>query len=236
MLAVSAVDMYTLTLELLNKSNTSSLTPDEWMIHANAVQLEHVLSIYEKYRSNQGTLDKLQPLIEPLVIANTGAAAAGQEKFVLPYMTTPGPTTDYSYGYLRLLNISFKLNYKGNACYADGVGLEYESATLLDDDQETIIKDNPYRKAKDSRLYYQQTNNEVTVKTGTQSYATEAKIRFLRYPRQIDLTQSPGIGDCELPIDVRNDICHLIAKKVIEEFESGRYPSLSNEVNQQINS
>lgn len=228
--------MYNLTLELLNKFKTSSVTPDEWVIIANTVQIEHVLFLYEKYKKDQAVYDKLQPIIEKVELSNGGGTVAGQELFALPYATVPGASTKYSYGYLRALSVSFKLFYKNDACFADGEGTRFEPAKVLDEDIESVAQRNPYRRPKSNRIYYKAINNVITVETGSDTYATTAKVIYIRYPRAIDLNQSPGIGDCELPIDVRNDICHLIAQKYIEQKESGRYATISNEINKQINS
>ena len=232
---MTAIDMYKLTLELLNKSHNSSVTPDEWMLLVNSKQIDFVLSNYEKYRLNQSIYDRLQPIIKPATIINTGVAIAGQETFPLPYDTIPALASGFSRGYLRMLKISGKVNYVNDPCIADGLGVDYEPLFLMDDDQQTVSKRNPYRRPKTSRMYYEVINNIVTVHTGSQNYITEIKIKYLRYPRAIDLSQSPGTGDCELPIDMRNDLSHLVVKTLIELIESGRYPTFTNEVNQQIN-
>lgn len=233
-MVVSALDMFELTLQLLNKHNNSSVAPDEWTIFANHVQIEHVLDLYASYQKNQSVIDKLSVLVEPFTIANSGVNAPGQEVFVFPYMTTPGVTTEYSYGYLRLLNIMGRLNYQNDPCHANGIG-NFVQLNFLSDDQESVIEENPYRRANNNRVYYQQVDNKVSIITGTQSWCTEIKGKYLRYPRAIDLNSSPGIGDCELPIDVRNDLCSLITKKIIENIESGRYPTFTNEIQSNIN-
>lgn len=230
MIVNTAIDMYNLTLELLNQGKTSSVTPDEWMYFVNSVMLQRVSELYEEYQKSQTNIDKLSPLIQPpVIIPNTGAAVAGQEKFVLPYMTTPGSTTMYSYGYMRLLNVGFKLQYVNNPCFA-GQSLDYILSKLMKDDSEYFYKNNPYKRPKNDRLYYQIRDNAIYLLTGTQTYGVDAKLTYLRYPRQIDLNQSPGVGDCELPIDVRNEICELTAKKIIELMESGRFRTIAQEI------
>lgn len=226
MYPVTALDMYELTLEILNKQNTTSVTPEEWNVWANTATLEHCLFLYEKYQNDQAITDKLGPIIvDPAPISNTGVAAPNQEIFVLP--------SDY----LRMLRIGIKLNYVNDPCFANGPGTEYVSATLLTDDQYGVIDDNPYRKAKSKNLYYYHKNGglNIAIKTGGSSYGLEAEIRYLKYPKKIDVTLSPGTGDSELPSDVKNDICHIIARKIIEAIESGRYQTIAGEANSVIN-
>lgn len=235
MISVTALDMYNATLNFLNKYNNSSVDPDEWMIFANHLQIEHVLALYAVYQEDQSVIDKLSPLVvKPITIANSGVNAPGQEVFELPYMTIPGPTTENSYGYLRMLNISGRLNYVNNACHANGIG-NLIPLFPLSDDQETIIDLNPYRRAKDDRVYYQVMNNKINVITGTQSWCAEVRVKYLRYPRALDLSASGGIGDCELPIDVRNDLVDLITKRIVENIESNRYPTFTKEIQSNIN-
>lgn len=233
---VTAVDMYKLTLELLNKSNNSSIEPDEWQTIVNMVQIEHVLWVYKQYQAGEGQLDTLNPIILNAIIANSGANVAGQEKFALPFMTTPAVGNKYSRGFLRTLNLSVKLFYNNDPCYANGLGSKYEKVTLKRDDEETIISDNPFRRASSTKnIYYQVTENIITIETGSANYAAEARLRYLRYPREIDLSLSPGNGDCELPLDTRKEISNLTAKKYIELIESGRYQTMLNEIKQNIN-
>ena len=224
MFPVTSLDMYNLTLELLNKANTSSVEPSEWNKMANSKQTEIVLSLYRQYQLDQSVIDKLKVIIpEPVVIANTGAAVAEQEIFVLPT------------NYLRALNVGGKMNYVGEKCFADGPGIKVHPWNLLRDDEENIVDDNPYRKPNIDKIYYRQSGSEIRVKTGTSSYALTARLRYLRQPKTIDVTLSPGAGDCELPEDVKNDLCYLIAKAYIDQQESGRYNQIAQETKEIIN-
>ena len=220
---MNSLGMYELTLELLNKAKTSSVTPEEWNIIANSKQLELVLFLYRQYQRDESVIDKLRPIIpEPVIIPNTGAATPGGEIFDLP--------SDY----LRALSVSGTMHYTGETCYADGDGVKLHPWFLLLDDVETIVDDNPYRKATIDTIYYRNSENTIRVKTGTNSYALTARLRYLRQPQTIDVTLSPGAGDCELPEDVKNDLCYLIAKAYIDQQESGRYNQMAQETKEVI--
>src|SRR3990167_354793 len=131
---MDSLGMYNLTLELLNKAKTSSVTPEEWNVMANSKQLELVLFLYRQYQRDESVIDKLRPIIpEPVIIPNTGAATPGGEIFDLPG------------DYLRALSVSGTMYYSGETCYADGDGVKYHPWFLLLDDVETIVDDNPYR-------------------------------------------------------------------------------------------
>ena len=223
MYPVTSLDMYNLTLEILNKAKTSSVTPEEWNPIANSLQIEYVLSI-AKTEEDQSVIDRLNPIINDVDIPNTGGNVAGQESFILP--------SDY----LRLRSVGFRLNYVNDDCFSDGPGSEVLSAQRVTDDEKSIIDENPYRRAQTNRLrYFQSAGNILKVFTGNASYGISAKVRYLRYPKTIDVTQSPGVGDCEMPTDFKNDLCHLIAKRFIEIQESGRYLTVQNEVKEIIN-
>src|SRR3990167_8713735 len=98
MYPVTSLDMYNLTLEILNKAKTSSVTPEECNPIANSLQIEYVLSI-AKTEEDQSVIDRLNPIINDVDIPNTGGNVAGQESFILP--------SDY----LRLRSVGFRLNY-----------------------------------------------------------------------------------------------------------------------------
>lgn len=233
---VTALDMYNFTLQLLNKFNNSSIDNEEFNILVNWVQMQHVLNVYKQYELGEGQIDTLSPIILYALIPNTGGAVAGQEKFDLPFMTVPAAGNKYSRGFLRALNVAVKLFYKNDKCVADGLGTKYERVFLKYDDEETVVSENPFRSAEKTKLmYYQRTENYYSIETGSQNYAAEMRLRYLRYPREIDLAQSSGIGDCELPLDTRKEICSLTAKTCIELIESGRYPTFLNEVQTNAN-
>jgi len=225
MYPATANEMYDLCLELLRKQNTSSLDPDEWMIRINSIQLDYVNKMAEKAEQSQMYMDRLKEItVRHFSILNTGNASPGQEIFVLPG------------DYFRLLNVGFKLNYIKESCLPDGPSVTYEVARPLDSDTEYMNKTkNYYRKPKVTRLYYTLTGQELQLVTGSLSYGLEAKINYVRIPRLIDLNQSPGAGDCELNLMIRNQLCYALVAQSLEGFGDGRYQSFLNEHNKVIN-
>ena len=103
---MTALEMYETTLEIINKSNTISITPDEWNIWANTIQIEHVLFLYGKYQGDQSSIDRLTPLIiDTPAIPNTGLLSAENEFFATPI------------DYFRMLAGKIQLHYKNDKCF-----------------------------------------------------------------------------------------------------------------------
>lgn len=221
---VTADDMYQHLLQFINKEQTGTLFPDEFEKLINDRQLVWVKNKYFEQEITQKRIDDLQVIKTKDVILNTGAAVSGQEEFLLPYsdtgfVTTPGNPGGDNNGYLLMLNASFKIQYVNNICNLTGES-GFLKAKPKKSDTELENELDPYNKPTDSRLYYEIRGNKIFLDTGTDSYGTECRITYLRYPRKITLT--PAVN-CELSIQTREEIVHLSEKYLLETYESQRY-------------
>ena len=237
MIIRTATDMYNATLEFLNKEATASLSPEEFEIMVNAAQLEYVKNRYDEAEKTQKRIDDLRSImVINESILNSGANVAASEVFELPYddagfVTTAKNPTGTNHGYLFMLNCALKLSYVNNKCGFTGIS-EFLKAKPMKADKRNEIERDPFNRPTDERLYYQETGDQVIVFTGTQSFATEARIDYLRYPVDIQIVTS--VVDSELPIHARTEIVDIVVRKVLENIESQRYSTNLNENNKII--
>lgn len=135
--------------------------------------------------------------------------------------------------YWRLDNIQFKITYSGNSCYDDGTVSDWLPAKILKGDKETVIERDPYRKPKDTRLYYKEENNKIVLYTGTNSTGYQAKLRYKRYPVEIVFDANTPLNNvtCELAPRQRQEIVDITVRTYIERAKDSRYRSLLIEEN-----
>jgi len=154
--------------------------------------------------------------------------------------------------YLRLLDISFKIDYVDNICDLEGIS-DWLSANILYSDSKTILRSNPFRKPTDDRLYYELINENIVLTTDTPSKGVSIKLDYLKYPRKIFFnkenggdpyleqtsipdytggsTGTPGSVNCELPNNIKQEIVDMAVKVFIERVRDPRYQSFINELN-----
>lgn len=215
---VTVTDMYNYLLEAYNKEQTGTIFPAEFEYLINAAQLDVVKNRYAEAEFSQKRIDDLRVLLEgPTVLPNTGNNVPGEELFDLPYVENPGSGQDH--GYLFLMNVAFKLEYVSDDCYT-GTSSWIKSKPMRTD-RELEIERDPFNKPTSQRLYHSQQGYVIKAFTGSQSYASEARIMYLRYPRYIELDQT--LVDCELPVHIRQEICDWALRKRLEQSESPRY-------------
>ncbi len=132
--------------------------------------------------------------------------------------------------YRRLLNIEFKIRYNDNECELIGIS-EWLKAHIMRSDQLSEIKENPYRKPKDSRLYYEIINNKIRLITGTSSTGVGMKLEYLRYPDVITFVaiNDPLNVDCELLPEQQQEIVDRAVVTYIERSKNPRYQTISIE-------
>jgi hypothetical protein len=129
--------------------------------------------------------------------------------------------------YRRLLNIEFKIRYKNNECELTGIS-KWLQAHIMRSDQLVKIKDNPYRRPKDSRLYYEILNNKIRLITGTESTGYLMKLEYLRYLNSINFvgTGSPANVDCELHPEQQQEIVDRAVMTYIERSKNPRFQTI----------
>jgi hypothetical protein len=231
----TAEDMYRAVLSLINKESTQTMTPDEFNLWANRGQIEYVKARYLQYDQHQKRIDDLKVIITKTdgtgsnasPIPNTGTNTAGEEIFVLPFDSDGDP----NYGYMFLLNVSFKIQYQDNKCNT-GVS-DWLKAKPMHADMEHEL--NYYERPNDNRLYYQIIGNEIRPITGTNSYATECNIMYLRYPKEIQFVPGGVSVNPEFEPRVNLEIAKWISRGFLESIESPRFQSFTAEDNLTFN-
>ena len=152
--------------------------------------------------------------------------------------------------YLRLLSVSFKLDYVDNVCDLEGIS-PWLMANILRSDSKSVIQNNPFRKPKDDRLYYEIINENIVLTTGTPSKGYSMRLDYLKYPRKIffntnnggdpkeeqtgvpdyDGATTEGSVNCELPNNIKQEIVDLAVMVFIERVKDPRYQTFINELN-----
>jgi hypothetical protein len=215
-------EMYEYTLELLNKEATASIFPEEWEILINACQLELVQNKYAKIDSVEKRIDDLRVLVVgPSPINNTGLLSPGGEIFDLPFV--PNPLSGGSHGYMFMLSVALKLQFADPTCAVNG----WIKAKPLRRDKRYEQTNDPWNKPTVRRLYYFLVGNQMKVDMGQEAYAVQANVEYLRHPIKIEIVNN--VVDCELPPHMHKEICDLTCTKYLEQTESPRYNTFSNE-------
>lgn len=237
---ITARDMYDYILSEIHKEVTSSVYPEEFESHINKAQHEYVENRYSQAEQIQKRIDDLRMLVAIDLIPNTGGLPGtqpGGEVFDLPYnpnalVTTVGNPSGENHGYLHLLNVGFRLAYIGSTCGLTGISDHYIKARPLPSDKEYEIVNDPFNKPTDFKLYYQIIGNRLRLISNGKSVGFEAKIQYLRYPREIQLVNAQV--DCELPLHARKEICDIAVRNIIEKIQSPRYQTILSEETKQI--
>jgi len=234
---VSAQDMYDYILTQIHKEVTSTVYPEEFETHINKAQHEFIENRYSQAEQIQKRIDDIRTLVAIDLIANTGPAVAGQEIFLLPYnpnafVTTTGNPSGTNNGYLHMLNVGFKIEYKESTCGLSGVSDYYIKARPLPSDKEYEIAFDPYNKPTDFKLYYQLNGDRLRLISNGKSIGVESKIQYIRYPRKIEVVTQQV--DCELPLHTRKEISDIAVRSILEKIASPRYQSILVEENKNI--
>jgi len=226
---ITAQNMYTHFLDLMNKEATGTVTPAEFNRLINHAQDECVKNKYSEVELTQKRVDDLRMLETRDVLPNIGVTEPGGEIFNLPYngtgfVTTPGNPGGDNHGYMFLLNCAFQIQYMDDECNKTGLS-EFLMAKRMTADKEYAIGNDPYNKPTNKRIYYKQLGNTIRCITGTTSFGVQCAIDYLRYPRTINVPTPNAAADvaCELPIHIREEIIDIAVRKKLGIFESPRY-------------
>ena len=87
-------------------------------------------------------------------------------------------------------------------------------------DGRLAVERDPNWKPSDWEPYFYLVDQSIRCWTGTTSFASEARIEYIRYPRLIDITN--GI-DPELPSSVNYETVRIALRSYLEVSESARY-------------
>jgi len=221
---VTALDMYTNLGQLLNKVRTQSVTVPEFNRLINISQMNVVTNKYlAAVQLNQKRIDDLVDItVQNEVINNTGANVPQSELFLIKSEVLTVPW------YLHMLTVLVKLQYVNNECHT-GVSEWLETKVMVSDFRADVSLD-PFRKSKDNRLYYRidknAANKYVRVFAGGSSYGTQVMVDYLRYPITINLDPNGNTANdvnCELPVEVRQEIVYDCLRELLEDIESPRF-------------
>lgn len=211
----TASDMYKATLAGIRKEATAVLPPDEWMLLINESLLNWVRDKMKDVEFNDKIVDDLQPLMVTYIATpNMGVTPAG---YFFDYPVAPKLP-------IKILNVSFKIVYSGNSCFADGVISDWLKAKRMTTDIENV-KDY-YSRPKDNRLYFMPYSSYIRLYTGTSSIGSEMRMVNLVYPTPI--TINPDQPSEIRPLQ-RQEVVDLAVRTYLERVKEERYQSNLNE-------
>jgi len=218
----TADDCYRYVLQGVRKNNAGTITPTQFNRYFVGAQRRFVDEAYTAVDRDQLHMDVLRVLTPaPLVIANSGLNAPEQESFDLPYVQNP--PSGASHGYQHMLSVGLKIARLVNgqpqpvAC-ADPSG--WTLARILRRDSRYANESNPFWRPSEEEPYYYLVGNTMRVKAGPDTFATSARIEYLRYP--VDVSVNGQIVDPELPSAVNRMICDRLITDYLESSESPR--------------
>jgi hypothetical protein len=211
-------EMYKYSLELLQAEETISFNTKEFLTLLMPNTVGYINFRADEYEYSQKSIDDLRKIIKYTTIYNTGKNTPGEEVFLLP-------VEDVSpHGYMRLLNIQVKMDYKNSSCFPDGIG-KLTDATKLNADEETRLARNPYRRPRvdgvQPNIYYDSIGDAITIRTDSDSVAKEVKIKHFVYPQEMSFVPD---SVSELSIDANIAICKQLVTQYLGVTESPRYP------------
>ena len=216
---MTAGEMYTRTLELLNKEHTGTIYPEEFEIFINVAQEAWLKNRYAEIGLTEKRIDDLRDV-----------------KVILPGIVPVTENTfDLPQDYLFMLAAAFKLEYINSTdpCVEDGTISDiYVVGTPARSDRKYAQIFDPWAKPNNWRLYYDQVGTTITLITGTDSIANLATFEYLREPAAIEIVNTTV--NCELSKETHQEIVDLCVRKVLEVIESDRYRTFLVENNQQI--
>ena len=206
--------MYTRTLELINKEHTGTIYPEEFEIFINIAQEGWLKNRY----SQVGEIEKRIDDLRKVKVIQQGIAPVALNTFDLPE------------DYLFMLAAAFRLNYQNSTdpCVEDGTISDIEIVgTPARSDRKYVNIYDPWSKPNNWRLYYDQVGNQVTLITGTDSFADSATFEYLKTPVKIEVANA--VVDCELAAETHQEIVDDAVRKILEVIESGRYQTFMAE-------
>lgn len=237
---ITATDAFVEFLDGINKESTGSVSPREFNRLFNTCQLEVVKNKYSEFERTQKRTDDLRILECVDLLPNVGVNQPGGELFNLPYdqnnfVQTPGNPGNDNHGYMFLLNCSFQLQYINDDCDEKGLS-EFLKAKPMKADKEFEIYNDPYNKPTNKRIYYKLIGNTLRAITKTDSFAVQARIDYLRYPREINVPHPDANQEInpELPLHMIEEIIDVCIRKKLGIYESPRYQQKIAEDSQSI--
>lgn len=208
MLLTTYSDMYKATLYGIKKEATSTLKPDAWYMLINSAYEEWFKEKTTGVEFNEKRIEDLRGFIASLSIT--------------PFPTPTSNSFPLPANIFRILKREFKIQYVNNVCGLTGVS-EWKEAEF----KRLDIKWTSYRKAKDDKLYYEIIGNNVNLLTGTSSYGTTMRLKYLKKPQPI--TNYQQVGPYELSSNNMREIVEIAIRQYLERAKDERYQSFLKE-------
>lgn len=252
----TAREMYDAFLSGIKKEQTSTVIPAAFNIIVNEALEEWVREKQTMIEFDQKKIDDLQVLrsvtdgvhvyvdasLTPPVstlLKPIGPDTLNGKIFTLPVDPSvvisnfPGGgtlSTQHYPRYLRLLNVIFKIKYQGNTCYTNDTVSEWLGAKNLYSDRRIEIFKSPFRRPKDSKLYYEIVGNKIRLETGTPSYGHLLRLEYLRWPVKIQFVPPPGVSiNSDLLPAQQREIVDITVRTYIERSKNPRYQTILQE-------
>jgi len=200
--------MYKATLYGIKKEATSTLKPDAWYMLINSAYEEWFKDKTTGVEFNEKRIEDLRGFITTALIS--------------PYPLPISNTFQIPSTVFRVLKREFKIQYVNNICGLTGVS-EWKEAEFKRAD----IKASSYRKPSDKKLYYEIEGSTITLLTGTQSYGTQMRLRYIKKP--IPITNYQQVGPYELSENNMREVVEIAIRQYLERAKDERYQSFLRE-------
>lgn len=226
-------DIYERVLEGINKTKSSSLSPDEFESLANECQMKLVKNLYSTIELVQKNIDDASSLVkEPILLIptatntfdleNAGVSAGGK-------LYDPS-VSNGRYGHLFTLKVHVQWNYLDNKCFKDGVVEPDRFVECKPWKTDKSLEKDYYNRPTDERPYYWMHSTGTSQKVmkiinNRPSFAHRALLYYVAYPRLIDLNNTSPT-DIDLNISVREDLVRMMISTYLERMESRRWQSV----------
>jgi hypothetical protein len=253
----TVTEMYKAFLLGIKKEQSTIVPPSIFNELINIEQLNYIQEKVTSMEINQKRIDDLQKLIvitdgeyvyEGIVLKPIAPDTYHGRRFTLPYDpqldinndwvgVTPLPETQKYPRYFRLRGISFKVKYSEHGCFKGAIS-EFMESKILRGDSKTVIKKNPYRKPKETRLYHEIVNNKIILSAGEDDIkGLHMQIEYIRYPRVIffnETNQAANIN-CELHPEAQKEIVDRAVLNHLERVKSQRFQTANYQEQKQNN-
>lgn len=218
---ISALDMYKAVLNDLSKTGRTSLEQDEFNDFVNKCQLEYVLNREPQVDKSQKRRDDLRTLRRTVPAFPISLNTFSIDSF-LPDIYLFLETIGVELEHLDTENNS-KCKLKGKTGFLPVAPLPKNRKYLGNVD--------PFLRPKSTRIFYEEVGNQIIVYPGDDTKCIVASIEYIKHPKDIvlDLDSPVNDIDSELPFHARKEVCDMTVRKILENIESRRYQSISNE-------
>lgn len=231
-----ATTTYQLFLEKIKKEFTSAVPPE---VFTNLINDSCVKVVLSKLPGTELVSKRVEDLSQLLVTVDgidyplIETEQSGYNTFLIPRMQEMSVGNTIYPQALKILNVGFQIYYKGHICLPDGLGDDFESASLMKTDQRYQIMENPHRiptlGPPAVRIYFQLYKDKIRAilsRKQIESYAKYLRIEYYRYPVKFYFDENDPING-STPLEFRDEVCREIidhaALSYIERVQDPRF-------------